>query len=138
MLERARCCCSVRCCLPASPSAGRLFPRCSLVCCCSWGMAGSPVLVARDGEPCGRQRTVRGDRGGGFVLIGVLTSLWRASGTIAFIVAHSTAVIHAATVIPLSFLLCSAMSVLVGSSFASAATMGTICMSLGLSMQRTR
>ena len=69
-----------------------------------------------------------------FVLIGVLTSLWRASGTIAFIVAHSTAVIHAATVIPLSFLLCSAMSVLVGSSFASAATMGTICMSLGLSM----
>lgn len=43
--------------------------------------------------------------------------------------------IHAATVIPLSFLLCSAMSVLVGSSFASAATMGTICMSLGLSMQ---
>ena len=67
-----------------------------------------------------------------FVLIGVLTSLWRASGTIAFIVAHSTAVIHAATVIPLSFLLCSAMSVLVGSSFASAATMGTICMSLGL------
>ena len=98
-------------------------------------MAGSPVLVARDGEPCGRQRTVRGDRGGGFVLIGVLTSLWRASGTIAFIVAHSTAVIHAATVIPLSFLLCSAMSVLVGSSFASAATMGTICMSLGLSMQ---
>lgn len=70
-----------------------------------------------------------------FVLIGVLTSLWRASGAIAFIVAHSTAVIHAATVIPLSFLLCSAMSVLVGSSFASAATMGTICMSLGLSMQ---
>ena len=70
-----------------------------------------------------------------FVLIGVLTSLWRASGTIAFIVAHSTAVIHAATVIPLSFRPCSAMSVLVGSSFASAATMGTICMSLGLSMQ---
>lgn len=70
-----------------------------------------------------------------FILIGVLTSLWRASGTIAFIVAHSATVIHAATVIPLSFLLCSAMSVLVGSSFASAATMGTICMSLGLSMQ---
>lgn len=70
-----------------------------------------------------------------FVLIGVLTSLWRASGTIAFIVAHSATVIHAATVIPLSFLLCSAMSVLVGSSFASAATMGTICMSMGLSMQ---
>ncbi|MCH9276351.1 sodium:proton antiporter [Bifidobacterium amazonense] len=70
-----------------------------------------------------------------FVLIGVLTSLWRASGTIAYIVAHAAAVIHAATVLPLSFLLCSAMSMLVGSSFASAATMGTICMSLGLTMQ---
>ena len=70
-----------------------------------------------------------------FVLIGILTSLWRASGTIAFIVAHAATAIHAATVIPLSFLLCSAMSLLVGSSFASAATMGTICMSLGLAMQ---
>lgn len=69
-----------------------------------------------------------------FVLIGVLTSLWRASGTIASIVAHAAMVIHAATVIPLSFLLCAAMSTLVGSSFASAATMGTICMSLGLTM----
>nr|WP_238567611.1 hypothetical protein [Bifidobacterium stellenboschense] len=69
-----------------------------------------------------------------FALIGMLTSLWRASGTIAFIVAHASSLIHGATVLPLTFLLCSAMSILVGSSFASAATMGTICMSLGLSM----
>lgn len=69
-----------------------------------------------------------------FVLIGLLTSLWRASGTIAYIVAHAVAIIHPVTVIPLSFLLCSGMSVLTGSSFASAATMGTICMSLGLTM----
>lgn len=69
-----------------------------------------------------------------FVLIGVLTSLWRAGGTIPFIVVHATAAIHAAVVVPFAFLLCSAMSVLTGSSFASAATMGTICMSLGLSM----
>ncbi|QTB92051.1 sodium:proton antiporter [Bifidobacterium saguini] len=69
-----------------------------------------------------------------FVLIGLLTSLWRASGTIAYIVAHAASVIHPITVIPLSFLLCAGMSVLTGSSFASAATMGTICMSLGLTM----
>ncbi|NEG54276.1 Na+/H+ antiporter NhaC family protein [Bifidobacterium platyrrhinorum] len=69
-----------------------------------------------------------------FALIGMMTSLWRASGTIAFIVAHASTLIHGVTVVPLTFLLCSAMSVLVGSSFASAATMGVICMSLGLSM----
>lgn len=69
-----------------------------------------------------------------FALIGMLTSLWRASGTIAFIVAHASSLIHGVTVLPLTFLLCSAMSMLIGSSFASAATMGTICMSLGLSM----
>ncbi|NMM98727.1 sodium:proton antiporter [Bifidobacterium sp. DSM 109959] len=69
-----------------------------------------------------------------FVLIGLLTSLWRASGTIAYIVTHAIAVIHPVTVLPLSFLLCSAMSVLTGSSFASAATMGTVCMSFGLTM----
>ena len=28
------------------------------------GYGLAPVLAARDGEPCGRQRTVRGDRGG--------------------------------------------------------------------------
>lgn len=71
---------------------------------------------------------------GTFVLIAFLTSLWRGSGTIAFIVVHAATVIHPATVLPLSFLLCSGMSVLVGSSFATVATMGTICMSLGLSM----
>ena len=71
---------------------------------------------------------------GTFVLIALLTSLWRGSGTIAFIVVHAATVIHPATVLPLSFLLCSGMSVLVGSSFATVATMSTICMSLGLSM----
>lgn len=71
---------------------------------------------------------------GTFVLISLLTSLWRGSGTIAFIVAYAAKVIHPSTVVPLGFLLCAGMSVLVGSSFATAATMGTICMSLGLSM----
>lgn len=69
-----------------------------------------------------------------FALIGILTSLWRASGTIAFIVVHSATAIHGVTVLPLTFLLCAGMSILTGSSFASMATMGTICMSLGLTM----
>lgn len=69
-----------------------------------------------------------------FALIGIMTSLWRAGGTIAFIVVHAVPWIHGAAVAPLSFLLCAGMSVLVGSSFASAATMGTVCMALGRAM----
>ncbi|NMN00031.1 sodium:proton antiporter [Bifidobacterium sp. DSM 109958] len=69
-----------------------------------------------------------------FALIGIMTSLWRAGGTIAFIVVHAVPWIHGAAVVPLSFLLCAGMSVLVGSSFASAATMGTVCMALGRTM----
>lgn len=70
-----------------------------------------------------------------FILIGILTALWRASGTVPYIVAHSTAVIRPHTVILLTFLLNCLMSLLTGSAFASAATMGVITMTLGTSMQ---
>ncbi|KAB8291481.1 Na+/H+ antiporter NhaC family protein [Bifidobacterium avesanii] len=69
-----------------------------------------------------------------FALIGVLTSLWRIGGTVAFVIVHAVPAAHAATVVPLSFLLCAGMSALIGSSFASAATMGTMCMALGQAM----
>lgn len=69
-----------------------------------------------------------------FVLIGMLTALWRAGGTIAFVIVHVVPSIHGAAILPLSFLLCAGMSALIGSSFASVATMGTICMSIGQAM----
>lgn len=70
-----------------------------------------------------------------FVLIGLLTTLWRAAGTVPFIVANTTTLIRPHVVILLAFLLNCLMSLLTGSSFASAATMGVITMTLGTSMQ---
>lgn len=70
-----------------------------------------------------------------FVLIGLLTTLWRAAGTVPFIVANATSLIRPHVVILLTFLLNCLMSLLTGSSFASAATMGVITMTLGTSMQ---
>lgn len=70
-----------------------------------------------------------------FVLIGLLTTLWCAAGTVPFIVANTTSLIRPHAVILLTFLLNCLMSLLTGSSFASAATMGVITMTLGTSMQ---
>ncbi|ETY71266.1 Na+/H+ antiporter NhaC family protein [Bifidobacterium moukalabense] len=70
-----------------------------------------------------------------FVLIGLLTTVWRAAGTVPFIVTNATALVRPHVVILLTFLLNCLMSLLTGSSFASAATMGVITMTLGTSMQ---
>lgn len=70
-----------------------------------------------------------------FILIGLLTTLWRAAGTVPFIVANTTTLIRPHVVILLAFLLNCLMSLLTGSAFASAATMGVITMTLGTSMQ---
>ncbi len=70
-----------------------------------------------------------------FILIGLLTTLWRAAGTVPFIVANTTMLIRPHVVILLAFLLNCLMSLLTGSAFASAATMGVITMTLGTSMQ---
>ncbi len=69
-----------------------------------------------------------------FVLIGLLTTLWRAAGTVPFIVTHATGLVRPHAVVLLTFLLNCLMSLLTGSSFASAATMGVITMTLGTSM----
>ena len=70
-----------------------------------------------------------------FVLIGLLTTLWRAAGTVSFIVTNTAGLGHPHVVVLLTFLLNCLMSLLTGSSFASAATMGVITMTLGTSMQ---
>lgn len=69
-----------------------------------------------------------------FVLIGALTASWRAAGTIPAIICWSVRVVSPTTVVPASFLLCCVMSLLTGSSFASAATTGVICMAIASSM----
>ena len=69
-----------------------------------------------------------------FLLIGMITALWRASGTIPFLIYHAAGLISPAVFPLLAFLLCSVMSTLTGTSFGTAATIGVICMSIAQAM----
>lgn len=64
----------------------------------------------------------------------MITALWRASGTIAFIVYMGSKLISPSILILLTFLLCSILSFLIGTSLGTAATMGVICVSIGKAM----
>lgn len=69
-----------------------------------------------------------------FALIGIITGVWRASGTIAFIVCEAVKFCSPKVMVLASFLLCSLVSLLTGTSFGTAATMGVICMTVSDSM----
>ena len=66
-----------------------------------------------------------------FVCIGCLTAIWRICGTIPYIVYYSADLIIPDIFVFCSFALCCILSYLTGSSFATAGTVGTICMMLG-------
>ena len=70
-----------------------------------------------------------------FLLIGMLTALWRAAGTISVIVCYATQFIHPATFLVMTFLLNCLVSVLTGTAFGTAATMGVICATIGTTLQ---
>lgn len=63
-----------------------------------------------------------------FGLIGVLTAVWRISGTIPFILYYSVDLIKPEIFVLSTFLLCCAMSFIIGTSMGTAGTMGVICM----------
>ncbi|MBP3634506.1 MAG: sodium:proton antiporter [Oscillospiraceae bacterium] len=69
-----------------------------------------------------------------FMLIGILTALWRAGGTIATIVCSCAGLIHPAIFVLLTFLLCCLVSVLTGTAFGTSATMGAICVTIAHAM----
>lgn len=69
-----------------------------------------------------------------FVLIGALTAVWRASGTIAQIVALASHVASPATMAALTCVACLVTTVLVGSSFAVSSTVGVTCVMTGCLM----
>ena len=69
-----------------------------------------------------------------FLLIGVMTAFWRASGTIAAIVCYASGLIRPSVFLLMTFLLNSMISVLTGTSFGTAATMGVICTTMGNAM----
>lgn len=65
-----------------------------------------------------------------FLLIGIITAFWRAGGTIPFIVYYAASLCSPSLILLMSFLLCCLVSVLTGTAFGSAATMGVICMTM--------
>ena len=69
-----------------------------------------------------------------FVLIGIITAVWRACGTIPYIVYHATSVCSPGIMVLITFLLCCLISVLTGTAFGTAATMGVICVTMATSM----
>ena len=69
-----------------------------------------------------------------FILIGMITALWRAFGTIAFIVYMGSKLISPSILILITFLLCAMLSLLIGTSLGTAATIGVICFSIGKTM----
>lgn len=69
-----------------------------------------------------------------FVLIGMITAIWRAGGTIPYIVYHSTKICNPHVMVLITFLLCSLISFLTGTAFGTAATMGVICVTMANSM----
>lgn len=69
-----------------------------------------------------------------FVLIGMLTALWRACGTIPATISYVVRLISPSTLVLMAFLLNCGVSVLTGTSFGAAATMGVICMTMAVSM----
>ena len=58
-----------------------------------------------------------------FILIGILTALWRQGGTIPAIVAYASTLIHPSVFLVMTFLLNCLLSFLTGTAFGTAATM---------------
>ena len=69
-----------------------------------------------------------------FQLIGVLTAFWRACGALPLIICCAVDLIRPKILLLMTFLLNCGVSVLTGTAFGTAATMGTICVSVGVSM----
>lgn len=69
-----------------------------------------------------------------FLLIGIITAVWRVCGTIPYIVYHATGVCSPGLMVLLTFLLCCLISLLTGTAFGTAATMGVICVTMAGSM----
>ncbi len=69
-----------------------------------------------------------------FVVIGVMTALWRMSGTIPVLVCTASALIRPSIFVLMCFLLNCLLSLLTGTSFGTAATMGVICAAMGAAM----
>ncbi len=69
-----------------------------------------------------------------FLLIGIITAFWRACGTIPYIVYYATSLCAPQVMVLVTFLMCSLISFLTGTSFGATATIGIICVTMANSM----
>lgn len=69
-----------------------------------------------------------------FIMIGMLTALWRMAGTIPAIVTYSSGFVKPSVMVLMAFLLNCLVSFLTGTAFGTSATMGVICMTIAVSM----
>lgn len=65
-----------------------------------------------------------------FMLIGILTALWRGGGTVAAIVCYSSGLMVPMLFFAFTFVMNCAVSFLTGTAFGTAATMGAVCMTM--------
>ena len=68
------------------------------------------------------------------LLIGIITAYWRAAGVIPAIIFYTSDFFSPAIIFLMSFWLCALISMLTGTAFGTAATMGTICAALAQSL----
>ncbi|MBQ6296701.1 MAG: hypothetical protein IJK81_03285 [Selenomonadaceae bacterium] len=68
------------------------------------------------------------------LLIGIVTAYWRAAGVIPAIIFYTADFFSPAIIFLMSFWLCALISVLTGTAFGTAATMGTICAAIAESL----
>lgn len=68
-------------------------------------------------------------------LIGIITAYWRAAGVIPAIIFYTSDFFTPSIILLMSFWLCSLISVLTGTAFGTAATMGTICAAIANSLE---
>ena len=66
-----------------------------------------------------------------FLLIGIMTGMWRSSGTLAYVIYYASRLISPSAFLLTSCAVTGAMAMIIGSSTATAATIGIICMTLG-------
>ena len=67
-------------------------------------------------------------------LIAAMTALWRAAGTVSAIICYASVLIRPRVFLLMTFLLNCGVSVLTGTSFGTAATMGVICTTMGAAL----
>ncbi|WP_158094797.1 Na+/H+ antiporter NhaC family protein [Olsenella sp. An285] len=113
------------------PTVYALLVGLALFCGCAWRSGHAPgEVLAMCWHGIRPIRRILGM----LLTVGILTGLWRAAGVIPAIVAYAVPLATPSLFVLMTFLLCCLVSVITGTSFGTAATMGSICVSIASGM----